>query len=348
MIHTLTWIETDNTWPYKNLAMEEYMTSHVAEGECILFLWQNHRTVVIGKNQNCFKECRVGVLEEDGGFLARRLSGGGAVFHDLGNLNFTFIARHADYNVGRQLDVIIEALRELGIHSEKTGRNDVTVDGRKFSGNAFYQSGDYCCHHGTLLVDVDTGQMARYLSVSREKLAAKSVASVKSRVVNLRELLPGLTIAQLKEALVDAFSRVYGLTPRRMDESELPAGEIEQLTGRFASDQWKYGRKLSFDYELARRFGWGDIQLQLHVDRGVVLEAAAYSDAMDPDFIARLPQALVGCRCGREGLWAAVDQLAESWREAGEAGAAETGRETEETVLSQMLPDIKGLIAESF
>ncbi len=309
MIQNLTWIETENTWPYRNLAMEEYMTLHAKQGECVLFLWQNRRTVVIGKNQNCWKECRVSALEEDGGFLARRLSGGGAVFHDLGNLNFTFIARRADYNVDRQLQVIIEALKTLGIHSEKTGRNDVTVEGRKFSGNAFYQSGDYCCHHGTLLVDVDSALMSRYLNVSREKLAAKGVSSVKSRVVNLRELLPELTIAQLKEALVNAFSQVYGLTPRRMDETELPAGEIDRLAGRFASDQWKYGRKMSFDYEFSRRFDWGDIQLQLHVDRGIVLEAAAYSDAMDPELIGRLPEVLKGCVCGREALCEAVDQL---------------------------------------
>lgn len=317
MIQHLTWIETENTWPYRNLAMEEYMTAHVEKGECILFLWQNRRTVVIGKNQNCWKECRVGALEEDGGFLARRLSGGGAVFHDLGNLNFTFIARQADYSVDRQLQVIIAALERLGIHSEKTGRNDVTVDGRKFSGNAFYQSGDYCCHHGTLLVNVDSSLMARYLNVSREKLAAKGVSSVRSRVVNLRELLPELTITQLKKALVDAFSQVYGLSPRHMEEAELPGEEIRRLTGRFASDQWKYGRKMAFDYELSRRFGWGDIQLQLHVDKGIVLEAAAYSDAMDQEFIGLIPQALRGCVCGREGLCAALDGLAAGCRDEG-------------------------------
>ena len=339
MIQHLTWIETDNTWPYRNLAMEEYMTSHVREGECILFLWQNRRTVVIGKNQNCWKECHVGALEEDGGFLARRLSGGGAVFHDLGNLNFTFIARRADYNVDRQLQVIIAALEALGLHSEKTGRNDVTVDGRKFSGNAFFQSGDYCCHHGTLLVDVDRELMSRYLNVSREKLASKSVSSVKSRVVNLRELLPGLTLEQLKMALVDAFSQVYGMRPRHMEEGELPAEEIERLTERFASAAWKYGRKMPFDYELARRFGWGDIQLQLHVEGGVVLDAAAYSDAMDPEFIGRLPEALKGCACGREGLCGALEQMA------GEYGA---GTDPGGAPLSQVLSDLKALISESF
>ena len=315
------------------------MTSHVREGECILFLWQNRRTVVIGKNQNCWKECHVSALEEDGGFLARRLSGGGAVFHDLGNLNFTFIARRADYNVDRQLQVIIAALESLGLHSEKTGRNDVTVDGRKFSGNAFFQSGDYCCHHGTLLVDVDRELMSRYLNVSREKLASKSVSSVKSRVVNLRELLPGLTLEQLKMALVDAFSQVYGMRPRHMEEGELPAEEIERLTERFASAAWKYGRKMPFDYELARRFGWGDIQLQLHVEGGVVLDAAAYSDAMDPEFIGRLPEALKGCACGREGLCGALEQMA------GEYGA---GTDPGGAPLSQVLSDIKALISESF
>lgn len=210
MINRLIWLETDNTYPYRNLAMEEYMTNHVPDGTCILFLWQNRHTVVIGRNQNCWKECRVNFLEEEGGYLVRRLSGGGAVFHDLGNLNFTFIVRKTDYDVERQLQVILEAVRRLGIQAEKTGRNDITVEGRKFSGNAFYQTGDCCYHHGTLLVHADKENMSRYLNVPREKLASKGVSSVKSRVANLDEFCPGLTVDRVKAALAEAFSQVYG------------------------------------------------------------------------------------------------------------------------------------------
>ena len=140
-------------------------------------------------------------------------------------------------------------------------------------------------------------------------------------------------------ALVDAFSQVYGIRPRHMEEGELPAEEIERLTERFASDAWKYGRKMPFDYELARRFGWGDIQLQLHVEGGVVLDAAAYSDAMDPEFIGRLPEALKGCACGREGLCGALEQMAGEYDARTDPGGAP---------LSQVLSDIKALISESF
>ena len=217
MINRLIWLETDNTYPYRNLAMEEYMTNHVPDGTCILFLWQNRHTVVIGRNQNCWKECRVNFLEEEGGYLVRRLSGGGAVFHDLGNLNFTFIVRKPDYDVDRQLQVILEAVRRLGIQAEKTGRNDITVEGRKFSGNAFYQTGDCCYHHGTLLVHADKENMSRYLNVPREKLASKGVSSVKSRVANLDEFCPGLTVDRVKAALAEAFSQVYGRRRRLAD-----------------------------------------------------------------------------------------------------------------------------------
>ena len=170
------------------------------------------------------------LLEAEGGHLARRLSGGGAVFHDLGNLNFTFLVPAEDYDVARQLAVIAEACRSLGIGTETSGRNDLLADGRKFSGNAFYQSGTNHYHHGTLLVDVDTERMGRYLSPSQAKLAAKGVSSVRSRVVNLRELRRDLTIPMLREALTGAFSQVYGLPWTPVDVAELDQDALTNLS----------------------------------------------------------------------------------------------------------------------
>ena len=293
MINRLIWLETDNTYPYRNLAMEEYMTNHVPDGTCILFLWQNRHTVVIGRNQNCWKECRVNFLEEEGGYLVRRLSGGGAVFHDLGNLNFTFIVRKPDYDVDRQLQVILEAVRRLGIQAEKTGRNDITVEGRKFSGNAFYQTGDCCYHHGTLLVHADKENMSRYLNVPREKLASKGVSSVKSRVANLDEFCPGLTVDRVKAALA---------------EKELPEEAIGPLTEKFESWQWKYGRKIPFEHEMEQRFAWGGIQMQFHVDGGRIQEVNVFSDAMDQELIGNLSERLKGCPYDGNAMCEAVKE----------------------------------------
>ena len=140
MIRNLQFYRGTGTNPYDNLALEAYFFQHCPPETCIFYLWQNERTVVIGKNQNAWRECNVDLLEQENGFLARRPSGGGAVFHDLGNLNFTFVAPAKDYHVSRQLDVICRAVRTFGLNAQKTGRNDIAVDGKKFSGNAFQKS----------------------------------------------------------------------------------------------------------------------------------------------------------------------------------------------------------------
>ena len=125
MVTKLTYIESDQVNPYKNLAVEEYLLLHCEDKECILYLWQNQNTVVIGRNQNAWKECKVTKLEEENGHLARRLSGGGAVYHDLGNLNFTFLVNKDEYSLEKQLQVIINAMGRLGLKAEKSGRNDI-------------------------------------------------------------------------------------------------------------------------------------------------------------------------------------------------------------------------------
>lgn len=309
MIDRLRWICAKDTYPYRNLALEEYLTMHAGEGECILYLWQNRHTVVIGRNQNCWKECKVNFLEDEGGYLVRRMSGGGAVFHDLGNLNFTFMVRKQDYDVDRQLNVILEAVRKLGIRAEKTGRNDVTVDGKKFSGNAFYESGGFCYHHGTLLLHVNKEDMSRYLNVSKEKLQSKSVDSVKSRVANLCEYNPGITVEIMKQKMVEAFGEVYGCRPLPFEEERIEQAEIKRLEEKFASWEWKYGRKIPFEDRMERRFEWGDIEFGFHVNEGRILEACVWSDAMDQDLIGRLPGLFKDCPYREQDMARAVSRL---------------------------------------
>lgn len=296
MIKQLKIYEGDSFDPHFNLAVEQYLLESVEPGCCILYLWQNQNTVVIGRNQNAWKECRTTLLEEEGGHLARRLSGGGAVFHDLGNLNFTFLVPTADYDLDRQFSVILEACLSLGLRAEKSGRNDVLAEGRKFSGNAFYQNGQQSYHHGTLLVDVAMGRMSRYLNPDKAKLAAKGVDSVRSRVVNLRELAPDLTIPLLKEKLFAAFRKVYGLPTETLTLDDMDRAAIDALYRRNQSWEWNYGRRLPFTFTCEERFAWGNVQLQLQVESGVIQEVRAYSDAMDWQIAPALERALNGCR----------------------------------------------------
>ncbi|MBP5167356.1 MAG: lipoate--protein ligase, partial [Oscillospiraceae bacterium] len=294
MIKHLSVVRGGGTVPYDNLAAEKRLFDTVGEDELIMYLWQNRRTVVCGRNQNMYKECRVSKLLEDGGFPARRLSGGGAVFHDLGNLNFTFIARDDNFSVDRQLSVIVRACAGLGIAAEKTGRNDVTVDMKKFSGNAFHSSSGRRYHHGTLMIDVDMEALGTYLNVDKEKLRSKGVDSVRSRVCNLSWYRTGLTAEELSEALVAALEEIYAL---KAEERELPsAGELEELRAFFASDSWLYGTVGNFDMRINRRFAWGDFDLRFNVADGGITAAELYSDANDAQYILSLSQSLPGQR----------------------------------------------------
>ena len=308
MIDRLFVCSSDGFDPYSNLALEQALLERVGAGELILYLWRNARTVVIGRNQNPWKECRTTLLTQEGGRLARRLSGGGAVFHDLGNLNFTFLMREEDYDLSRQLSVIETACRSLGIPVERSGRNDLLADGRKFSGNAFYKHNGAAYHHGTLMVDVDTDLAMRYLSPSKAKLAAKGVDSVRSRIVNLREFVPALTIDQLSDALIAALVDVYVPNLSLRDQcahwsrQSVPSVQtispdefdLSELTAKYASDAWLYGQKLPFTLSVEDRFPWGGVELQLHIESGVIRSAKVYTDAMDDMLAVRIEQILPG------------------------------------------------------
>ena len=323
MINKIKLYESNSFDPYLNLATEQYLMETVEEDACILFLWQNQNTVVIGKNQNAWKECRTTLLQQEGGFLARRLSGGGAVFHDLGNLNFTFLLPQTEYDLDRQFSVIGEAMGILGLKAERSGRNDMLVNGRKFSGNAFYKNGKQAYHHGTLLVNVDMQKLGRYLNPSKAKLQAKGVDSVRSRVVNLAELDPAITVDAVKNAMAEAFCRVYAVPCSVLDNSALDRQAIETLRARNASWQWNFGQKLPFSAELETRFPWGGIQLCLQIENGVITDAKIYSDAMDWQLPRSMEPLLIGTRFEKDALCARLretypdvaDWLSTEWDE---------------------------------
>lgn len=286
------YLETACTDPWHNLALEEYLFDRLQPGDAILYIWQNQNTVVIGKNQNAWKECRHELLEREGGKLARRSSGGGAVFHDLGNLCFTFVMSKELYDVETQLGVVLGALRNLGIDAVFSGRNDLTVDGQKFSGNAFCHRKQGAVHHGTLLVDVDYGKMTRYLAVSPDKIQSKGIDSVRSRVVNLTEKRADLTMGMLKEALRASFEAVYDGPCQQL--AEPGNGELRPLYEKYASWDWRFGQSPTFDMVLEQRFPWGGVELCLSSREGLVTGCKLYSDAMDEAFIEAVAAALPG------------------------------------------------------
>lgn len=294
VIKKLKYYITKETDPYKNLALEEYFLHNVKNDECILYLWQNEKTVVVGRNQNPWKESRIKDLSNVGGRIVRRLSGGGAVYHDLGNLNFTFLLTKDNYNVDKQLKVITDAVNRLGIPAVKSGRNDITVEGKKFSGNAFYSLADKCYHHGTILVDVDMSSLSKYLNVSKTKLKSKGVDSVKSRVINLTEYRPDLTIDSLIDQLIIAYGETYGLEPIMIDSSSLLKEKLSVGVEKFSSWEWNYGRKIEFGDSFERRFSWGDIELQLVVKGGIIKDCLAYSDALDTELFEDVSKHLIG------------------------------------------------------
>lgn len=294
--------------PYRNLAVEKQLMDTTEPGECTLYLWQNQNTVVIGQNQNPWVECRTSLLEQEGGKLARRLSGGGAVFHDLGNLNFTFCMHREAYDVDRQLEVIRQACALVGIHAEKSGRNDLLTEGRKFSGNAFYHNATHAYHHGTLLICANMEKLQRYLSPSKAKLEAKGIQSVRSRVVNLSELTPDLTVEKMKQAMTQAFTQVYGTVPRQAVFTPQDLLQIEALQAHYGSWEYLYGKPLPFQFSCESRFSWGHIQFQLQAKNGVIEAARVYSDAMDWQLPAQLEAALTGCRFTQPDMLAALQE----------------------------------------
>lgn len=305
MIKNLQIFESLSFNPYINLGIEKFLFENLEEDTIILYLWQNEKTVVIGKNQNPYLECRCSALENDGGFVARRLSGGGAVFHDIGNLNFTFICKKEDYDLEMQTKVIENACRQAGIDVRVSGRNDILADGRKFSGNAFFNKDGKVCRHGTIMISANAELMSKYLTPPKAKLESKGVKSVKSRVVNLKELNPSLTIDEMKKDLCIAFSKIYNLESKILP---LPDHDIIlKYSEEFKDRNYIYSTSFPFTFSCETRFDWGNIQLFFQVQKGIITQSRVYTDSMDSELSEKLQNAFSGCGFTLESIKKATE-----------------------------------------
>lgn len=301
----MKYIINNSTDPYFNIALEEYCLMQVDPGEDYFFLWQNEPAVIIGKNQNTLEEINSSFIEERGIKVVRRISGGGAVYHDLGNLNFSFISkvdpeRGTDFSVFAQ--PIIKVLGDMGIPAMLLGRNDIIAYDRKISGNAQRLYKTRFLQHGTLLFDVNINDLAEALNPSADKIESKGIKSIRSRVANIRELLQENQKDQKDRKDQEAMD--MGEFRRRIQEGL--AGDSEEIVlspedlaqvaktakEKFASWEWNYGTSPAFNYRNEKRFPGGKLGVFLNVKDGLIKECHFYGDflsSLDPeDFAASL------------------------------------------------------------
>ena len=273
--------------PYYNLALEE-MLFDVCENtsDFILYLWQNDNTIVIGRNQDVFIECNIKYALSSGTKIVRRMTGGGAVFHDLGNLNYTMIVPKDCYVKEQFGNIIIKALNELGIKAELDGRNDIIVDGLKCSGNAYYSSKNTILHHGTMMVDVDLKKMEQLLSTSKSKISRRGIKSVHSRVKNLREINEKITIELLKAKIISTFCKefffideiYYGATKEELSR-------LTEIQKKYESKDWNYNQIAEYDISIEENYEWGNIELKCELSGTKITNFLIFSDSLYPELI---------------------------------------------------------------
>ena len=300
----MRYLRNPSTNAHYNMAFDQFCLEELPLDEPVFYLWQNAPSVIIGLNQNAYAEVNLPYLREHGILLARRVTGGGAVYHDLGNLNYSIVGRSMDLerDYPGYLTYVINALRSLGVPAELSGRNDILVGGRKVSGYAKRVWKDRLMVHGTLMYDVDLETLTRALSVNNDKLEAHGIASVRSRVANLKEFLPTLpSVDALREALEDILSHHH--TDSEIVLSTTQLARIDDIARtRFATWEWNVGRSPLATLTRAKRFGCGTIEVRLTVEKGVVTAISFGGDFLGNRPADQLADTIVGCRYDRDAL----------------------------------------------
>ena len=298
----MKYLQNSSTDPHYNMAFDEFCLEHLKADEPVFYLWQNRPSVIIGLNQSAYAEVNLPYLQEKGIVLARRVTGGGAVYHDFQNLNYTITGRIRDLETDypAYVETMARALRSLGVPAELSGRNDILVDGRKCSGYAKRMSKDRLMIHGTLMYDVDIDTLTKALAVPGSKLSAAGISSVHSRVANLKEYLPQFpTIQAFQEAL-------QGLLAGDDEEIRLTEDQLAQIeadaAGKFRTWEWNYGHSPAASFQVRHKFPCGTVEAAFSLRNGCI-DGLRFSG----DFLGNLPpdaieSALQDCRYTRENI----------------------------------------------
>lgn len=300
-------IENNSTDPYFNLALEEYVLKYLNPQKDYFILWQNSPSIIIGKNQNTIEEINLAYVKENNINVVRRLSGGGAVYHDLGNLNFTFIVGSDKKDVNnyrRFTEPVIKALNQMGVPAEFSGRNDITIDGKKFSGNAQYYYRDRLLHHGTILYNSELTRLQEALNVKTDKITSKGIKSVRRRVTNIADYMEKTyDINEFKALLLKHIESEQGSTGMEYELTEEDYFKIYDIKkNRYITWEWNYGLSPDFNLQKVKRFEGGLLDIRLDVSKGTIEKIKFYGDFLSRRDISQLEGKLIGSRFEEEEL----------------------------------------------
>ncbi len=297
-----------------NLALEEYCVRNLDFGnENYLLFYINSPSIIIGKHQNTIEEINPDKVKEKNITVVRRISGGGAVYHDKGNLNFSFLTKHSNDSINnfrKFTEPVTETLKKLGVNAELSGRNDITVDGRKVSGNAQFTNTKSMFSHGTLLFDSHLEDVVEALNVKVDKIESKGIKSVRSRVANIKEFLKEpLTIEEFRQELIKNIFRDYDEVPvYRLTEKEWE--EVYKLSeSKYRTWEWNYGRSPEFNIQKINRFPFGQIDARINVKDGIIQEIKFYGDYLGYGEDEDISKILIGVRYDDEHLKQALSKV---------------------------------------
>jgi lipoate-protein ligase A len=292
---------SDTFDPWFNLATEDWIFRDMDPDTHVLYLWRNKDTVVIGRFQNPWTECNTEKMEEDGIKLARRQSGGGAVYHDIGNTNFTFMSSKETYDKSVNNSIITKALKKFNIDAYASGRNDILVDDnegpKKISGSAFKETKDRSFHHGTLLIDANLAKLGNYLNPNKKKLESKGIKSVRSRVANLTQYNDSISHDNLTKEIIQQFFSHYGseCEVEVLDNNYLKSVEkLNDYYNTLKDWNWRFGETPKFTHLLEQRFEWGGLEVHLDSHKGKITDCVIYSDSLHPQMIELVSSSLKG------------------------------------------------------